>query len=96
MAAALRAHLPPSVSLAAPSGGFFFWLNLGRDSRAVFERAVEEGVAFLPGPAFYPEPGETVGDVAEGAGRARLCFTFAQPEEIVEGARRLSRALGQA
>jgi 2-aminoadipate transaminase len=96
MAVALREHMPASVEFAEPTGGFFFWLNLGRDSRPVFERAVEGGVAFLPGSAFYPEPGETVGEPADGARRARLCFTFAQPEEIVEGATRLSRALGQA
>jgi 2-aminoadipate transaminase len=96
MAAALRDHLPSSVLFAAPSGGFFFWLELGGDSRRIFERAVEEGVAFLPGPAFYPEPSETVGEAADGAARARLCFTFAQPAEITEGCRRLARALAQA
>jgi 2-aminoadipate transaminase len=96
MAAALRDHLPSSVIFAAPSGGFFFWLELGGDSRRIFDRAVQEGVAFLPGPAFYPEPSETVGEAVDGAAHARLCFTFAQPAEITEGCRRLARALVQA
>jgi 2-aminoadipate transaminase len=96
MAAALRDHLPSSVVFAAPSGGFFFWLELGGDSRRIFDRAVQEGVAFLPGPAFYPEPSETVGEAVDGAAHARLCFTFAQPAEITEGCRRLARALVQA
>jgi 2-aminoadipate transaminase len=96
MAAALRDHLPPSILFAAPTGGFFFWLELGGDSRRIFERAVNEGVAFLPGPAFYPEPSETVGETVDGAPHARLCFTFAQPAEITEGCRRLARALKQA
>ena len=57
---------------------------------------MDEGVAFLPGPAFYPEPAETVGEAVDGRPHARLCFTFAQGPEIVEGIRRLARALGQA
>jgi 2-aminoadipate transaminase len=93
MASALREHLPSNISFAEPAGGFFFWLSLGGDSRQIFERAVEEGVAFLPGPAFYPEPWETVGDGVDGASFARLCFTFATRAEIVEGCRRLARAV---
>jgi 2-aminoadipate transaminase len=95
MTAALREHLPAGVSFAEPSGGFFFWLRLGRDSQAVFNQAIEEGVAFLPGAAFYPEPAETVGEAVDGRPYARLCFTFAGPDEIGEGCRRLARALGQ-
>ncbi len=93
MAAALRAHLPADAAFAEPAGGFFFWLSLARDSRALFERAVERGVAFLPGPAFFPDPSETVGEPADGSRFARLCFTFAQPNEITEGAKRLAEAL---
>jgi 2-aminoadipate transaminase len=96
MGAALREHLPSTVRFSPPSGGFFFWLEIGGDSRQLFERAVEEGVAFLPGPAFYPEPAETVGEAVDGRPHARLCFTFAQGPEIVEGIRRLARALRQA
>ena len=38
----------------------------------------------LPGPAFYPGPEETVGEPVDGRRFARLCFTFASPEEIRE------------
>ena len=93
MAAALREHLPSAIRFVEPSGGFFFWLEVGGNSGQLFERAVNEGVAFLPGPAFFPEPAETVGDTVDGNPYARLCFTFAQGPEIVEGARRLARAL---
>ncbi len=95
MAAALRqglAGLP--VSWQAPDGGFFFWLDLGGvDSQALFARAIEEGVAFLPGRAFYPDAEETEGEAVSGARFARLCFTFAQPDEIAEGCRRLAHCL---
>ncbi|MGV8042439.1 MAG: PLP-dependent aminotransferase family protein [Thermoanaerobaculaceae bacterium] len=95
MSTALRQTLPAgSAGWSDPEGGFFFWLDLpGRDTREVFTRAVDEGVAFLPGPAFYPEPDETVGPTVDGSGKARLCFTFASGEEIAEGSRRLARAL---
>jgi 2-aminoadipate transaminase len=93
MAAALREHLPAHVSIVEPDGGFFFWLCLGGDSRKIFERALDEGVAFLPGLAFYPEPRETVGEVVDGRQFARFCFTFAAPQEIVEGVRRLGAVL---
>jgi len=95
MSAALAAALPPGrAAWHDPEGGFFFWLRLdGTDTRSLFERAVERGVAFLPGPAFFPDPAETVGAAVDGAPFARLCFTFAEPDEIVEGCRRLAAAL---
>jgi 2-aminoadipate transaminase len=97
MARALRSELPiEAASFNEPQGGFFFWLRLGAgDSRLVFERAIENGVAFLPGPTCYPDAGETVGESVDGTPFARLCFTFAQPAEIVEGCRRLAAAVGQ-
>jgi 2-aminoadipate transaminase len=95
MAQALAEHLPPGAATwSEPEGGFFFWLSLPHaDSAKLFERAVAEGVAFLPGAAFFPAPEETVGEAVDGSPFARLCFTFAQPQEIQEGARRLARAL---
>ena len=59
MAAALRAHLPTSGALACrwktPGGGMFFWVELpaGIDSEALLARAVERGVAFVPGAPFF-------------------------------------------
>ncbi len=95
MGKALAAHLRPgSATWTDPDGGFFFWLRLaGLDSLEVFTRAVDEGVAFLPGQAFFPDTGETAGEGIDGSPFARLCFTFAGPREIDEGARRLARAI---
>ncbi len=96
MGAALRAHLPGgSVTWAEPAGGFFFWVGLDGDGQELFRRAVDEGVAFLPGDTCFPDPAETVGEPHDGRRFARLCFTFAQPDEIVEGAKRLARALSR-
>lgn len=95
MSRALWRDLPQGAATwADPEGGFFFWLRLpGQDTREVFKRAVDQGVAFLPGSAFFPEPDETVGPWVDGSSFARLCFTFATGEEIDEGSRRLARAL---
>lgn len=95
MSRALWRDLPQGAATwADPEGGFFFWLRLpGQDTRGVFTRAVDQGVAFLPGSAFFPEPDETVGPWVDGSTFARLCFTFATGEEIDEGSRRLARAL---
>ncbi|MGD1147161.1 MAG: PLP-dependent aminotransferase family protein [Thermoanaerobaculaceae bacterium] len=97
MGAALREHLPSDeVSFSEPTGGFFFWVRLASDGQELFRRAVNEGVAFLPGETCYPEAGETVGEPHDGRPFARLCFTFAQPNEIVEGTKRLARALSRS
>lgn len=95
MQTALTSHLPEgSASWHEPEGGFFFWLELADgDSHSLFERAVEAGVAFVPGGAFYPDPDEQVGNVLSGDAFARLCFTFADDDAIDEGCRRLSGVL---
>ncbi len=88
-------HLPAGAAeWTPPDGGFFFWLRIpGRDASELFRRAVEEGVAFVPGVAFYPGADEQVGAISEGPDLARLCFTFADPATIEEGCRRLARAI---
>jgi 2-aminoadipate transaminase len=94
MQAALERHLPPdSASWHEPEGGFFFWLELTRSSgRALFDRAVEAKVAFVPGTAFYPAGEEQVGEALGGDRFARLCFTYADEAAIDEGCRRLGSA----
>lgn len=95
MARALATELPAgTLEFVVPQGGFFFWTRLASgDSRAVFERAVAAGVAFLPGATFFPAREETIVGAVDGSPFARLCFTFAQPDEIVAGCRRLAGAL---
>ncbi len=97
MAAALSRHLPAGAAeWDEPQGGFFFWLRLAStDSRSLFHRAVERGVAFLPGDAFFPDPAETVVGSSDGSRFARLCFTFASSHEIEEGCRRLAASLAE-
>lgn len=84
MLAALEEHFPPEVRWTHPEGGFFVWVELPSfiDADALLAEAVEHGVTFVPGSAFYPD----------GSGRncMRLAFCYAQPESIAEGIRRLA------
>jgi 2-aminoadipate transaminase len=86
MEKAFRKHLPQDALYETPEGGFFYWLTLpGIDSRELFGKAIEEGVAFVVGDAFFPNGG--------GAENIRACFTFAAGDELEEAAMRLARAI---
>jgi 2-aminoadipate transaminase len=88
MLAALKEFFPPEVTWTHPKGGLFLWVTLpeGMDSQSLFEAALSENVAFVPGDSFYAN-----GD--EGRRHFRLNFSNAQPEQIREGIRRLSQAV---
>jgi 2-aminoadipate transaminase len=88
MLAALKEFFPPEVTWTHPKGGLFLWVTLpeGMDSQRLFETALNENVAFVPGDSFY-----ATGD--EGRRHLRLNFSNAQPEQIREGIRRLSLAV---
>ena len=87
MLSALEEFFPPEVTWTHPAGGLFLWVNLpeGMECQALFEVALRENVAFVPGDCFY----------AGGNGgrrHMRLNFSNAPPEQIREGIRRLSVA----
>lgn len=90
MLAALKENFPPElgVTWTHPQGGLFLWLTFpsGMDSRDLFEAALRQNVAFVPGDAFYAAG-------IEGARHARLNFSNAQPDKIREGIRRLATAV---
>ena len=88
MADCLKSELGDAVSSDQPQGGMFFWsrLNaLNADSGAFAKRAIEKGVAFVPGAPFF----------ATNADKAtfRLSFATAGIDKIVEGVGRLKAAL---
>jgi 2-aminoadipate transaminase len=95
MVEALRAEFGTSVSWPEPRGGFFLWATLpeGIDADALIPRAVEHGVVYVAGEAFYVTPGLDTGD-GGGANRIRLSFSAPSPERIKEGVRRLAAAVG--
>jgi 2-aminoadipate transaminase len=87
MLAALATHFPPSSRWTRPDGGLFLWVELPEDVRAeeLFEKAIAERVAFVPGaPFFAADPRHNF---------MRLNFSNSRPEAIEEGIRRLGKIL---
>jgi 2-aminoadipate transaminase len=90
MQESLRRNLGSRVTTTNPEGGFFLWLTLqGEDARIstrkLFETALAEGVAFIPGPALSAS--------GKFDDALRLCFASTTPERAEEGILRLRRAL---
>jgi 2-aminoadipate transaminase len=87
MVDALRASLGDDVSWPPPKGGFFLWAALpdALDANQVLRRAIEQGVIYVAGDAFYVDGG--------GRGRLRLSFSAPSPDRIREGIARLAAAI---
>ena len=90
MRAALEAHMPEGCSWTAPSGGMFFWVELpaGVDAVALLPKAVELGMAYVPGAAFFAE--------SPKANTLRLSFVTVAPPVIERGVALLAQALREA
>ena len=90
MRAALEQHLGGLARWNTPVGGMFFWLELagGLDATALLPKAVDAGVAFVPGTTFFPQGGH--------AHTLRLSFVTVPPERIAEGVAALRRVIREA
>lgn len=91
MGAALKRELGDAVAFEQPQGGLFFWAHLtgagGKttDAGEFAKKAIEQGVAFVPGAPFYAaNPDRTT---------FRLSFATADVKRIEDGIARLGRAL---
>jgi GntR family transcriptional regulator/MocR family aminotransferase len=94
----LRRRMPPGVTWTEPQGGFSLLLTLPPplDGGALLPAALERGVAYTPGAAFFVDGG--------GERTLRLSFSSVAAGKIDEGVRRLAetikaaraRPLGQA
>ena len=83
MLAALERSMPETARWTKPRGGFFSWLTLpGVDASDLAARAVEQGVAAVPGMLFFPDP--------RGGDSLRLSFSLVDEERIDEGIARLA------
>ena len=86
MLAALERSMPDSARWTTPHGGFYSWLALpGVDTVDLAARAVEQGVAAVPGSLFFPD--------GRGADSLRLSFSLVDEEQIDEGIARLGSLL---
>jgi 2-aminoadipate transaminase len=91
MGQALKRALGDAIEFTQPEGGLFFWARLtganGKmsDANEFAKRAIEQGVAFVPGaPFFAANP-----DVST----FRLSFATAGVDKIEEGVARLGKAI---
>ena len=91
MGDALRKELGDAIEFVQPQGGLFVWARLtgagGKvaDGNAFAKRAIDKGVAFVPGTPFFcanPDPATL-----------RLSFATADVDKIREGVARLAQAL---
>ena len=88
MLAAIQNHVAPgTLRFARPLGGLYLWCRLsgGLNARAVLEQALKQGVAFVPGDAFYADPA--------GESELRLCFSSVLPSTIEEAVKKLAVSL---
>ena len=88
---ALRIELGDAVQFTAPQGGLFLWVRLTgnggqlADANVLAKKAIEQGVAFVPGAPFFSQHP----DVAT----LRLSFATADEDKIREGVARLAKAM---
>ena len=91
MCDALHRELGNAIEFVAPKGGLFVWARLtGADGQLangneLAKRAIDKGVAFVPGTPFYASHPDHA--------TLRLSFATVGPDKIVEGVGRLAAAL---
>lgn len=88
MLQAIQDYLPEDIQFIPPKGGLFVWLQLplGISSEDLLPLACQQGVSFMPGTRFYPDP-------TEGDSYIRLNFACQMPERIEEGIKRLGKTI---
>jgi DNA-binding transcriptional MocR family regulator len=91
MAESLRRELGSAIEFNQPAGGMFFWVRLtgadgkGSHSGEFAKRAIDKGVAFVPGAPFFAHDPDL--------STFRLSFATVGLEKIEEGVGRLRQAL---
>ncbi|HZY18118.1 MAG TPA: PLP-dependent aminotransferase family protein [Ramlibacter sp.] len=91
MGDALQRELGDAIAFTQPQGGLFFWARLTgaggaiRDAGEFARRAIEQGVAFVPGAPFYAKDPDR--------SSLRLSFATADVARIREGVQRLGQSL---
>jgi 2-aminoadipate transaminase len=87
MVSAIKRYFPEQVRCSNPDGGMFLWAILpeGISARAVFDEAIKDNVAFVPGDPFYVRP--------INANTMRLNFSCVDEATIETGIKALGRIL---
>jgi 2-aminoadipate transaminase len=91
MGESLKREMGDAIEFTQPQGGLFFWARLTgaggkvKDASEFAKRAIEQGVAFVPGAPFYAKHPDV--------STLRLSFATADVGKIEEGVGRLGKAV---
>jgi len=87
MVNAIKKYFPEEVEFTEPEGGMFLWVKLPRhiNSLELFDIAIKDKVAFVPGDPFYPSNPDKF--------TMRLNFSCVDEATITEGIERLAGAI---
>lgn len=87
MLSALDEFAPSNSHWTKPAGGFFILVTFPEsvDSVHSLEAAIERGVAYVPGDAFFVD--------GSGKNTVRLAYSKEPPEKITEGVKRMCKVL---
>ena len=87
MLQALKKDMPSDVTWNSPDGGMFLWAHLpeGMNAQELLPKAVDKGVAFVPGAAFYNDHADPR--------TMRLSFVTPNVDEIRTGVAALAAAI---
>ncbi|MFI6045228.1 PLP-dependent aminotransferase family protein [Nocardia sp. NPDC051321] len=85
---AVRASFGDRVRCTDATGGMFVWADFtdGTDTQALLPRALDAGVAYVPGAAFAVDGGYR--------NSMRMCFTTSDADTLATAVERLARAAG--
>ncbi|MBU0973723.1 MAG: PLP-dependent aminotransferase family protein [Proteobacteria bacterium] len=88
MTDALERMLPQGFSCAPSDGGMFLWVSgpKGFNALSLYDKAIEKGVAFVPGHFFYTDP-------EQGLETMRLNYTMADEATIEIAVEKLCDAI---
>ncbi len=87
MTRSIQKHFPPTVGHTNPEGGMFLWATLPENvsSMNLFDLAIKDKVAFVPGDPFYTSKRQT--------NTLRLNFSCVDEQTIEIGIKRLGSAM---
>ncbi|QBK06554.1 PLP-dependent aminotransferase family protein [Hylemonella gracilis] len=91
MGQSLKKELGDAIEFTQPGGGLFFWARLTgaggklKDANELAKRAIEKGVAFVPGAPFFANNPDLAA--------LRLSFATVGVDKIREGVERLGQAI---
>lgn len=83
----MEKEFPNNCTFTRPQGGLFTWVKFpeNADAQEIFNLALKENVAFVPGGSFFPNGGKK--------NYGRFNYSNMSEEKIVEGIKRLGKVL---